>query len=66
MSSLIRPSPGHGHPGAAAYGCSKHPVTSLCLSALLCAPGAGAPRFSLLSLSHLHHPPSFLPTAAVC
>lgn len=42
------------------------PVTCLVsVSALLCTPGAAAPRQSLLSLSHLHHPPS-LPTAAVC
>lgn len=38
---------------------------ALCLCALLCAPGA-APRSSLLPLSHVHHPPSFLPAAAVC
>lgn len=31
-SSLVGPNPGHGHHGAAAYSCSKHPVTSLCLS----------------------------------
>lgn len=31
-SFLVGPNPGHGHHGAAAYSCSKHPVTSLYLS----------------------------------
>ena len=41
-SSLARPNLGQGYYGAAKCGYSKHLVTSVCVCALLCAPGATA------------------------